>query len=166
MASRQDETIAAQQSCVTANDGVKPKGVTRRLNILAAEDNGLNEFVLRKLLEPIQPNITVVTNGEEACDAFRDGDFDIILMDIQMPLMDGMAAIKWIRSFEGERGRARTPIISLTANAMREQIAEYIAAGADANVSKPICEKALMAEIDRHCASPCVKARHLDWASI
>ncbi len=82
--------------------------------------------------------LTVVGNGSEALDAWQDGAFDLILMDIQMPVMDGVAATLRIRALESERGLKRTPIVALSANAMKHQVAEYLEAGMDAHLAKPI----------------------------
>jgi CheY-like chemotaxis protein len=71
-------------------------------------------------------------------EAWRGGDFDLILMDIQMPVMDGIAAAKAIRAAEAAERRPRTPILALTANALVHQVEEYLAAGMDGHVAKPI----------------------------
>ena len=90
----------------------------------------------------------MVENGAAAFDAWRAGDFDLILMDVQMPVMDGPAATRAIRAAEAETGRARTPILALTANAMAHQVAEYVAAGMDGHVTKPIDAARLFTAID------------------
>jgi CheY-like chemotaxis protein len=108
------------------------------LRVLAAEDNLMNQVVLRTLLEASGIEPVLVSNGEEALDAWRDGQWDIVLMDIQMPVMDGVTATRNIRAAERERGAVRTPIIALTANAMAHDAAEYLRAGMDAVVAKPI----------------------------
>jgi PAS domain S-box-containing protein len=117
--------------------------------VLAAEDNEINQLVLTTLLGHfgIQPHI--VGNGLEAVDAWEAGVWDLILMDIQMPHLDGIAAAKAIRFREGATGRARTPIIALTANAMTHQIADYTAAGMDLVVAKPIQPQQLFAAVAR-----------------
>jgi len=73
-----------------------------------------------------------------AVEAWRSGRFDVILMDIQMPVMDGIAAAKAIRAAEKAEKRERTPILALTANALVHQVEEYLAAGMDGHVAKPI----------------------------
>jgi CheY-like chemotaxis protein len=94
--------------------------------------------VLRTLLEPIGATLAVVSDGREAVDAWLSGDWDVVLMDIQMPGMDGVAATRAIRRLEAEKGLPRTPIIALTANAMKQHRQEYAAAGIDALSPKPI----------------------------
>ncbi len=81
---------------------------------------------------------TVVTDGAQAVAAWGSGAWDLILMDVHMPVMDGIAAVREIRAQEAAKGLARTPVIALTANAMVHQIAELTEAGMDAHVAKPI----------------------------
>ena len=80
-------------------------------------------------------------------EAFRNGGFDLVLMDMQMPVMDGLSAARAIRSLEVEQGRARTPLIMLTANALAEHIEAGRAAGADGHLSKPITLQTLIAAV-------------------
>ncbi len=81
--------------------------------------------------------LTMVDNGSLAVEAWEAGTFDVILMDIQMPEMDGIAATRLIRAREAELGRVRTPIIALSAHAMTHQVDEYLHAGIDLHVPKP-----------------------------
>jgi CheY-like chemotaxis protein len=83
-------------------------------------------------------DLTLVADGLQAVDAWRSGDFDLILMDIQMPVMDGVAATRLIRETELQAGGRRIPIVALSANAMTHQVAEYLGAGMDMHVAKPI----------------------------
>jgi len=110
----------------------------RRIRLLAAEDNVVNQKVLQAIVEPMDVDLAIVADGRSAVEAWRTGDFDVILMDIQMPLMDGIAATRAIRQFEQSEQRPRTPILALTANALVHQIEEYLAAGMDGHVAKPI----------------------------
>ncbi|HEY8003839.1 MAG TPA: ATP-binding protein [Phenylobacterium sp.] len=110
----------------------------RALRVLAAEDNAVNQLVLRTLLEQVGIEPVIVADGEAALAAWRRETWDLILMDVQMPVMDGPTATRAIRAAEALGGRARTPIVALTANAMAHQVAEYSAAGMDAHVAKPI----------------------------
>jgi signal transduction histidine kinase/ActR/RegA family two-component response regulator len=113
------------------------------LRVLAAEDNAVNQLVLKTLLHQLGVEPVVVDCGEAVIDAWETGDWDVILMDIQMPDMDGMTATARIRERERETGRPRTPIVALTANAMAHHIEQYLAAGMDSHVSKPIQAMAL-----------------------
>ena len=108
------------------------------LRVLAAEDNTINQLVLKTLLHQAGVEPHVVADGVEAVAAWETGEWDLILMDIQMPNMDGPTATRAIRAREAQQGRTRTPIIALTANAMSQQVAEYLALGMDACVTKPI----------------------------
>jgi CheY-like chemotaxis protein len=88
--------------------------------------------------------LTCVEDGAQAVEAFASGVFDLVLMDMQMPVMDGLTAIAQIRRLEAASGRARTPIHVLTANAMPEHISASLDAGADGHLSKPILADALL----------------------
>ena len=110
----------------------------RPLRILAAEDNAMNQIVLKTLLGQIGFEPVIVGNGTEAVAAWERDDWDVILMDVQMPVMDGVAASREIRRREAETGRSRTPIIAVTANAMTHQAESYFAAGMHGLVAKPI----------------------------
>lgn len=118
------------------------------IRILAAEDNVTNQLVLKTVLHQAGIEPLVVANGLEVVQAWRDNPVDIILMDIQMPELDGVAAARLIRDEEAATGRPRTPILALTANALAHQIAEYRAAGMDTAVTKPIDVRALFEAID------------------
>ena len=121
------------------------------LRILAAEDNVMNQLVLRTLLEQLGVHVTLVANGAEALDAWSKEPFDLILMDVQMPVMDGPTAVRELRRRERRSGQSRTPIIALTANAMAHHREEYLAAGMDALVAKPIELSALIQAIESVC---------------
>ena len=108
------------------------------LRVLAAEDNSMNQLVLRTLLEQVGVDPVIVGNGREAVAAWVREPWDLILMDVQMPEMDGPTAAGVIRARERVEGRARTPIVALTANAMAHQVAEYLQSGMDDFVAKPI----------------------------
>ena len=119
----------------------------RPMRVLAAEDNAINQLVLRTLLAQVGVEPVVVDDGQAAVAAWAAEPWDLILMDVQMPVMDGPTATRAIRAAEMVSGRARTPIIALTANAMAHQIADYIAAGMDGHVAKPIEAAALYAAL-------------------
>jgi signal transduction histidine kinase/CheY-like chemotaxis protein len=132
-----------------------------RLRVLAAEDNEVNQLVLRTLLSQAGLEATVVANGAEAVEAWAHGAWDVILMDVQMPVMDGVDATREIRARELGQGRRRTPIIAVTANAMPHQVSEYLAAGMDAVAVKPLDVPSLfaaMAQVLGEAALPAVAA--------
>ena len=118
------------------------------LTILAAEDNPTNRLILSALLEPLEVDLTLAENGVEAVAACDRQRFDVILMDAQMPEMNGLEAAQAIRMLEARRGLPRTPIIALTANVMSHQIETYLAAGMDGCVAKPIDSVKLLQAID------------------
>jgi len=106
--------------------------------VLAAEDNTVNQIVLRTLLSQVGVEPVIVANGAEAIEEWRTGDFDLVLMDVQMPVMDGPTAVRAIRAEEASRQRPRTRIVALTANAMSHQADGYRADGMDDVLAKPI----------------------------
>ncbi len=123
----------------------------RPLRVLAAEDNPMNQLVLKTLLGQVGITVAFAGDGAEALQLWRDaaaqsanggakgdGAWDLILMDVQMPVMDGPTATRAIREAEAAAGAGRIPIIALTANAMAHQHADYLAAGMDAVVAKPL----------------------------
>ncbi len=120
----------------------------RTLRLLAAEDNATNRLVLTTVMNVFGFELTLVEDGAQAVAAWREQAFDAILMDVQMPVMDGVQATRAIRAEEAASGRPRTPIVALSANAFHHQISEYVAAGMDTHVAKPIELSALQAALD------------------
>jgi signal transduction histidine kinase/DNA-binding NarL/FixJ family response regulator len=121
----------------------------RRLRILVAEDNQVNQKVIVALLIRGGHHVDVVSNGIEAVNAVNTLPYDLVLMDVQMPEMDGITATKAIRALTDER--RNVPIIALTANAMRGDRERYLAAGMDDYVSKPIDPLKLQQAISGQC---------------
>jgi CheY-like chemotaxis protein len=113
-------------------------GGGRVIRVLAAEDNGMNQLVLKTLLNQVGVDPVMVADGRAAVLAWEKEPWDLILMDVQMPVMDGPTATGVIRAREKAEGRPRTPIVALTANAMAHQVLEYKTAGMDDFVAKPI----------------------------
>ena len=128
------------------------------LRVLAAEDNPVNRMVLEALLADSGVELVLVTNGQEALETWREDQFDLVLMDVQMPVLDGPGAARAIREEETRRVRARTPILALTANTMTHQIDQYLAAGMDGVVSKPIEIADLFKAMEAALSPPCVDA--------
>jgi len=106
--------------------------------VLLAEDHPTNQKVIQLILGSVGINLETVENGALALDRLKAEAFDVVLMDMQMPELDGLAATRAFRSFERDAGLARTPVIMLTANAMDEHVKASLAAGADRHLSKPI----------------------------
>ena len=119
----------------------------RRLSILAAEDHPANRKLLAMLLAQFDADLVLVENGAEAAAAAAARAFDLILMDVMMPVMDGVTALETIRAAEAAQGRAPTLVHMLTANVFDEDVARYMAAGADGVLKKPIDIPALYAVI-------------------
>jgi len=113
--------------------------------VLVADDHPTNRRVIELILAQTSAQIVIAENGAEALEAFRAGPFDLILMDMQMPVMDGLSATQEIRLHEAAMGLARTPIVMLTANAMPEHVAAGRAAGADHHLAKPFNAAELLA---------------------
>ncbi|MEO1311988.1 MAG: ATP-binding protein, partial [Pseudomonadota bacterium] len=130
---------AAQANAATARDSL-------RLHILVADDNKVNRLVVENLIGPVRAAITVAEDGDEAVARYKDADggFDLVLMDVAMPVMDGCEAASAIRAWESERAAGRTPIIALTAHASVDKVEEICASGAmDDVLTKPVRREAL-----------------------
>jgi PAS domain S-box-containing protein len=125
----------------------------QRRRILVAEDNPVNQKVARFCLAKLGYDVHVVANGLEAVEAWKAGGYDAILMDCQMPVLDGYAAAREIRQLEPP-GKPRTPIIAVTAHAMKGADEECRAAGMDDYVSKPIDREQLRACLERAIGNP------------
>jgi PAS domain S-box-containing protein len=120
-------------------------GRPRSLRVLLAEDNKINQKFATALLAKDGHRVRIAENGHQAVDALRREDFDVILMDIQMPELDGIQATKQIRSMSGPK--SRIPIIALTAHALAGAREEYLAAGMDDYVSKPVDQTILLSKL-------------------
>ncbi|CAN5255311.1 hypothetical protein BH09PSE1_BH09PSE1_23560 [soil metagenome] len=129
--------VALEQSAETENEGA-------RVRVLLADDHPTNRRVVELILSQANVQLTSVENGAEAFAAFRAQPFDLVLMDMQMPVMDGLAATREIRKHEAATGSDRTALVMLTANALAEHIAAGQAAGADRHLSKPFSAEALL----------------------
>ncbi|HTI66603.1 MAG TPA: ATP-binding protein [Caulobacteraceae bacterium] len=130
--------IAAPVAAAVSAEPPRFEAEDRLMRVLAAEDNATNQLVLTTVMDVFGVDLTLVGDGRQAVDAWRDGDFDLILMDIQMPEMDGLTATRNIRAAEAQANRKRVPIIALSAHAMTHQVQEYLSAGVDLHVPKPI----------------------------
>jgi signal transduction histidine kinase len=137
-----------------AVSGAMVEVAARPLRLLAAEDNEINQLVLRTLLAPLDAELVIVPDGAEAVRAWEAEAFDAVLMDIQMPGMDGVTATGLIRRRELAVGRPRVPIIALTANALDHQRRAYLDAGFDLVVAKPLEAAALFAALQGALSTP------------
>jgi len=116
----------------------------RRVRVLLAEDHPINRRVIELMLDPDLVDLESVENGEQAVDRCAARAFDLVLMDMQMPVMDGLTAIRAIRALEADQGRPRARIFSLTANALPEHRRASDEAGADGFLTKPVDARALL----------------------
>ncbi len=123
----------------------------RHLKVLLADDHPVNRKVVELILDGAGVELTSVEHGLEALEAFKASAFDLVLMDMQMPVMDGLSAVRAIRAHEAQAD-SRTPIIMLTANALPEHEAAAAAAGADGHLAKPIPSATLLAAIRERTA--------------
>lgn len=138
-ATGRDHTAVAAGAALRT--GLEPRGV----RVLVAEDNMINQVVAVSLLAHLGCTVDVAADGMEAVRRWSEGAFDLILMDCQMPEMDGYEATRRIRA--AEAGERRIPIVALTANAMREDRDACLAAGMDDHIAKPVTEESLLAAI-------------------
>jgi two-component system, sensor histidine kinase and response regulator len=145
------------------------------LHILLAEDNSVNQYVAVRMLEKAGHTVTVVPNGKEALVAWHKQPYDLVLMDVQMPEMNGWEATQAIRESEKTTG-THIPIIALTAHAMKGDKERCLAAGMDLYLTKPIRTADLLAALDqveslrvgpdaREISSPGADQTHLDLAA-
>ncbi|OYV36716.1 MAG: hypothetical protein B7Z80_14800 [Rhodospirillales bacterium 20-64-7] len=130
------EPVTTSAAEPAATSAAEPAVNTGGWRILLAEDNATNRFVASRMIERLGHQLACVDDGHRAVEAVRDGDYDLVLMDMMMPEMDGLAATRLIRSLPD--GRAAIPIIGLTANAMQADQEACLAAGMDGFVTKPV----------------------------
>jgi len=122
--------------------------------ILIAEDNEVNQRVMAGLLNGSGYELHFAANGEIAVDLFRQNAYAIVLMDVSMPVMDGLAATRVIRDFEASGGRAPTPIIAVTAHAMTEERRDFLSRGVDAVLTKPVDKAELLEAVQEWTGRP------------
>jgi signal transduction histidine kinase/CheY-like chemotaxis protein len=139
---------ATQAPTETSEADPAEVGEGRALRVLVADDHATNQTVVRMMLEQFGIDTVVVDDGANAVEAFRAGGFDAVLMDIQMPVMDGLQATRQIRADEAASGAPRTPILMLSANALAEHRAAGEAAGADGHVAKPVTVAGLIGALN------------------
>jgi signal transduction histidine kinase/ActR/RegA family two-component response regulator len=136
-------TPAKASSELAPLDGGEPAA----LRVLLVEDHPVNRQVVQLILAGVA-DVDIAVNGEEGVEAAKINRYDVILMDMQMPVMDGVTATRAIRNREAEQGLARIPVIMLTANAMSDHAVQSVEAGADMHLAKPITADALLAALD------------------
>jgi len=155
------EASEAELSAETAVAADEP--ALNQLRVLMAEDNAINQLVVRAMLEPTGVALTVVDNGQEALKAMAETRYDCVLMDINMPVMDGVTALQAIRA--GEVGADVPPIIALTASAMAGDREHYLALGFDEHLGKPIKPADLIMAIFRAASAQSADGEKLQGAA-
>ncbi len=138
---------ATEPSARSAAAQLSGDGDEHHLRVLVVDDHPTNRRVVEMILDQVGAERVSVENGQEALEAFLCDRFDVVLMDIQMPVMDGLTATRTIRLHEREEARRSTPVIILSANALPEHIEAGRAAGADRHLAKPISAAALLGAI-------------------
>ncbi len=118
--------------------------------ILIAEDNEINQKLLMKIIEGYDLNVTTAINGAEAVDAVKNSHFDLIFMDIAMPIMDGVSATKEILAYEKEQNKEHTPIIAVTANALKGDKERFLNDGLDDYIAKPAKQKDIQSILEKY----------------
>ena len=124
------------------------------LRILLAEDQAANAYLLQAMLRPGGHAIDVATNGQLAVQHWRERPYDVLLMDLQMPVLDGLGATHEIRRAEAAAGRRRTPIIAISAHAFETDVQRSLDTGCDAHLNKPVAKSDLLAALGRHVPRP------------
>lgn len=146
-------TVRCEPGEPLSSDRAAPAAPTlsRKLHILLAEDSPINQIIIQAILGKAGHTLEIVNHGRAAVEAAARTGFDLILMDVQMPELNGVSATQAIRALAAPYSSA--PIIALTASALREQQADYLAAGMNDYVSKPFTEETLLSAIARQCAA-------------
>lgn len=143
----------SQIAVVPSGDRETPAGgrqADKRASILLVEDNADNRVLIKAFLKDGPFQVEEAENGETAVNKFQLGAYGLVLMDVQMPVMDGHAATRAIRAWETEHARRPTPIIALTAHALKEDVEKSVEAGCTAHLTKPIRKTALLEAIQRY----------------
>jgi signal transduction histidine kinase/CheY-like chemotaxis protein len=150
-----EEILDTTKTKEQANKKIKAKESEEKrfenLNILVAEDNAINQKLIMAVLKNFGMSVTIANNGQEAIDLRQGNDFDIIFMDIQMPVMGGVEATQKILEYEKQNNLPHIPIIALTANALAGDKEKYMSQGMDDYTTKPLDIKAIEELIIRFC---------------
>jgi CheY-like chemotaxis protein len=140
-----------QEGAVSAAALDSEETAIRPLSVLLVEDHEINRKLAQIMLQRMGHHFVLANDGQQALNCLEKETFDLVLLDVMMPVMDGMTALKTWREREAERQLPRTTVLMVTAHAMTGDRERFIAAGADGYVSKPMSEAALRKEIIRTC---------------
>ncbi len=143
-----DDPNAASSGLAGGGDDVPLLKRTYNANILIAEDNEINQKLMKHTLSSFKANLTIVENGLLALEARKSGDFDLVFMDISMPVMDGIEATKQIKQYEQENNLKHIPIVAVTANALKGDRERFMSQGLDEYCTKPIKKDILASMLD------------------
>ena len=131
-----------------ATEHAEPAPAEETFRVLVAEDNPVNQRIAQQMLRKRKLSVTLADDGRQAVDAFQSGRFDLVLMDVQMPEMNGFEAVAAIRALEHAQGRPHTPIVAVTAHAMVGDRERCLEAGMDAYLAKPLRRQLLFELVD------------------
>ena len=148
----------AQVIAPPALDRGKTVDPERPMRILLAEDVEVNALVIKAFLSRTRYRLDIAENGAKAYEKFQTGKYDLVLMDIEMPIMDGFTATRKIRAWETAQGTALTPIVALTAHVIKEVLDKTLEAGCDMHTTKPIGKSRLLAIIAQFCGHRSITA--------
>jgi CheY-like chemotaxis protein len=155
------QALGVQVAAGPARNGMAANSTVLHARVLLAEDNSVNQFVARKMFNLMGCPFDIVANGQLALEAVQRGGYDIVLMDCQMPVMDGYAATRAIRQWEAEQGPGRRlPIVALTANALVGDADVCLASGMDDHLAKPYTRDQLVATMVRWLPEHLVELTH------
>ncbi len=147
----EEERVALEPEVVETETIEATEAEAKPLEILVAEDNPINQKLIRIVLEKFGLNVTLANNGEEALEARKANRYDMIFMDVQMPVMGGVEATHRILEYEKENNLAHVPIIALTANALAGDREKYIGEGMDDYATKPLDVKVIENLVEKYC---------------
>jgi CheY-like chemotaxis protein/nitrogen-specific signal transduction histidine kinase len=136
-----------------AGDGEIDAEANGRFRVLVVDDNAVNRQVLGLILDSFGIEHSEAEDGQEGLEAVTTGSFDAVLMDLQMPVMDGFESMRRIRAWEAQAGRPRLPIYVVSANCLQEHVEAGAAAGADGHLNKPVSVPELLAALEPHAAA-------------
>ncbi|WP_052746122.1 ATP-binding protein [Sulfurovum lithotrophicum] len=145
--------VLPEEIAETPVEEVKVEVPAGELQVLVAEDNPINQKLIQIILEKLGLKVTLADNGEKALEARKADRYDMIFMDIQMPVMGGVEATHAILDYEKEQGLKHIPIIALTANALSGDREKYMNEGMDDYTTKPLDVKAIEELVDKYCRS-------------
>ncbi len=153
------EEVAAETKPTRTPSSTEQTAAIQPSKVLLVDDSADNRIVIHAYLEKYPIQIDDAENGLEAVDSFKNKDYDLVLMDMQMPEMDGYAATREIRKWEAQKKRQPTPIIALTAYALEKEIQRSYDAGCTAHMSKPVDRDALLKAFERPVANKSATGR-------